>query len=355
MKSNKAWSVLALSITAVILAAVCAVTVWADPFFHYHGPLEGISYILSNQRYQNDGIVKHFPYDAVITGTSMTENFKATEVDRIFGVSSVKVSFSGASYKEINNNLKVAFDHNPNIRLVIRALDYGKFLDGKDTVNYDTSQLNYLYDDLLYNDVKYLLNKTTFLEYVMPVLKNSILGAAPTSFDAYSNWHHEYVFGKEAILAEYWRPYKEETRKELTDADRNNIKENISENVIALAQAHPDVDFYYFITPYSIFYWDSINQTGEITRQLEAEKLVIEMLLEQENIHLFSFLDRYEIVCDLNNYKDIAHYGEDINTQMLHWMKNGAHQLTKDNYLQYWNANRDFYLGYDYDALFSGN
>ena len=47
---------------------------------------------------------KHFDYDAIITGTSMTENFLSSEFDSLFGVNSVKTTFSGASYKEINQN-----------------------------------------------------------------------------------------------------------------------------------------------------------------------------------------------------------------------------------------------------------
>lgn len=56
-----------------------------DPFFHYHGPVAGWYYELSDQRSQNDGITRHFTYDAVITGTSMTENFRTTEFDALMG------------------------------------------------------------------------------------------------------------------------------------------------------------------------------------------------------------------------------------------------------------------------------
>lgn len=352
MKSNKTWTVGVLIITLSLLLLVGVTTVFADPFFHYRKPIDGVSYILNDQRYQNNGIVRHFNYNALITGTSMTENFKTSELDELFGVNSIKVSYSGASYKEINDNLKVAFENNNDIKLVVRALDYGKILDTKDTMNYDVSGLAYLYDDILYNDVKYVLNKTVFFEGTLAVIGNSLKGVEPTTFDEYSNWNDEYVFGKESVMAGYIRPEKANTKQVLSDLDVSNIRENIGENVIAIAKENPDVEFYYFITPYSICYWDSINQTGQIERWLEAEKLVIELILEQENIHLFSFLDEYEMVCNLENYKDMAHYGEDINSQILQWMKIGEHQLTKDNYIEYCDANREFYLSYDYNTLF---
>ena len=68
-------------VTAVIVCAA-VLTAYVDPFFHYHSPrTDEFFYTLDNQRSQNDGIVKHFDYQGVITGTSMVENFKTTEAD----------------------------------------------------------------------------------------------------------------------------------------------------------------------------------------------------------------------------------------------------------------------------------
>lgn len=49
--------------------------------YHYHAPLEDFAYLLdrNNERYQNYGILSHFSYDTIITGTSLTENFKSSE------------------------------------------------------------------------------------------------------------------------------------------------------------------------------------------------------------------------------------------------------------------------------------
>ena len=80
----KRWAVRTVVLMLLCIAAVCVSTVIVDPFFHYHAPAGWMSYYLHNQRYQNDGILKHFDYDAMITGTSMTENFKTSEMDEIF-------------------------------------------------------------------------------------------------------------------------------------------------------------------------------------------------------------------------------------------------------------------------------
>lgn len=129
-----------------------------DPYMHYHKPdTEGYFYSLNNQRSQNDGITKHFEYDALITGTSMTENFKTSEMDALFACNSIKVPYSGGSYKEINDNLKVAVENNPNLKMVVRGLDMGRFLDDKDVMRYDLGTYpTYLYDSNPLNDVQYI-------------------------------------------------------------------------------------------------------------------------------------------------------------------------------------------------------
>lgn len=87
----------------MVLSALGIIGAWVyhiDPFFHYHKPYtNGYYYTLNNQRSQNNGICKHFDYNALITGTSMTENFMTSEMDAIFGTNSVKVPFSEAPTK----------------------------------------------------------------------------------------------------------------------------------------------------------------------------------------------------------------------------------------------------------------
>ena len=77
----KKWAITTILSTCMLLVGLGSVTIYIDPYFHYHAPLQGLEYPISNERYQNDGIIRHFPYNAIITGTSMTENFKASELD----------------------------------------------------------------------------------------------------------------------------------------------------------------------------------------------------------------------------------------------------------------------------------
>ena len=77
--------ILYLSWLLISCSCIISVVVYVDPFMHYHKPIiSKFFYSLDNQRSQNDGIIKYFDYDAIITGTSMIENFKTSEFDKLF-------------------------------------------------------------------------------------------------------------------------------------------------------------------------------------------------------------------------------------------------------------------------------
>jgi len=199
-KKLKKWliSVIVLVLAALLCSGVLIAVV--DPYFHYHKPLAAFGYALDNERYQNNGIVKNFDYDAIITGSSMTENFKTSELNALFGVNAVKVPFSGGSYKEVNENLEAAFKHNKSIKLVVRGLDYNRLFNTADKRDYD-SYPYYLYDDNIFNDVSYLFNS----EVLFVTLQNMDEKDTVLDFDRYVNWNNDFAFGKDAVRANYAR------------------------------------------------------------------------------------------------------------------------------------------------------
>lgn len=349
MNLNKRW-VIAVLITILIMFVVLGgSTVIIDPYFHYHKPLDGLAYTIGDERYQNDGIVKHFNYDAIITGTSMTENFKASEFDELFNVHSIKVPFNGGSLKEINSNLVVATEYNSQISIILRGLDSKALFDSADALRENLPV--FLYDNNLFNDVKYIFNASILCE-TLSVIVDTIEGKETNNFDDYAYWASYREFGKEIVDARYKRLEKKEKKTDISKEDYKNITENIRKNVTELVEKHPEIDFYLFFPPYSIYFWDSLNQSGYMERQLDGEKYAIELLLQYENIHLFSFFTEYDTICNLDNYMDASHYSADINSQILVWMKDGKHELTLDNYENYYSEIKKFYMNYDYDSLF---
>lgn len=345
------WMTVTIMLTIICFCFFASITVYIDPLFHYHKPLPSYEYPLNNERYQNDGITRHFEYDSIITGTSMVENFKTSEADRIFGADFIKVPFWGSRYKETNDNLKRAYDAGKSLVYVIRCLDYTVLVQDKNAYMVEGEHPTYLWNTNPFDDVKYVLNKEILLTYTRNVIKYTEAGNKATSFDEYQNWNDTSVFGAETVLSSYTLGEKAETEQKLSEEEAVTINENIRQNVTDLADAHPETTFYLFFSPYSICYWDTLNNDGQINWRIDAEKIAIEEILKHPNIKLYSFCDDFQLVCNLDNYKDQAHYGEWVNSWILEWMHDGEHLLTKENYEEYIDTIRKFYYSYDYSQL----
>ncbi len=354
MQKSKLYGIVLLGITLLGLLATAALMWVFDPYFHFHAPFEGFSYALSNERYQNDGITRHFEYDALITGTSMTQNFKTSELDALLSTNSIKIPFAGASFKEINDAVVRAKEYNDDLTIVIRGLDLYQFEESAEYLAYD-SYPTYLYDDNLLNDVQYLWNKDILLtDFLSLSLIPTLMGAAPTTFDAYSNWTSENTFGAETVLSVYTRPTQNDAaeQRHLTEAEQATIYENVTQNLIQVALDNPDMTFYYFLPPYSVVYFDYCNQSNALYYEFEKLEYAASLLVECENIQLYAFFECTDITTNLDYYKDWTHYSEEVSSMMLQEMAAGNYQLTAENVQDYFAAMTEYYASYDYDAIF---
>lgn len=342
-----------ICLLVIIILGCSLLVVVVDPYFHYRRPCPLFRYFLNHQRCQNDGIIKNFDYDAIITGTSMTENFKSTEFDSVFNIKSIKVPFSGSTYYELDRSVERGFLKGHKIKYVIRSLDGTHLIENKNALRHDLGMYpTFLYDDTLLNDYLYLVNERS-LYYSLRAIFGGLIGSAGiTSFDEYSNWMKYYKFGKEYALGKNKKPRDVQQEQVLTDEDIRMLRDNVEQNVVRLARQHPETQFYYFFPPYSIVWWKDQYEEGNLDRYLQAKALAIREIVRCENIKLFSFSLMPDVITNFDNYKDSTHYGEWINSKMLHWFKDGVGQITKGNCEEFILEERAFFKNYDYRSVF---
>lgn len=352
MKTSKLWSIAALLLVLVLLLVPALLTAVIDPLFHFHAPLEKLQYPITSQRYQNDGIVRHFSYDALITGTSLTENFKTSQLDQLFGVRSVKTSFSGGTFEEINRNLQQALSCNPDLKLVIYGIDEWHLFAGKDMILANGEYPTYLYDDNPFNDISYLLNREIFFNDTLEVLRYTRAGGVTTSFDDYSAWDLGHPFLEGPVSNAYTRLEQADTQAELTQEQADRMVDTLESTLLKFARENPDVQFLCFFPPYSILNWDSHDRQGTLRQQVEAFKLATHTLLQADNLQLYAFFDDYDTITSLANYADSVHYDTDISALLLDRIAAGVGRLTEETCDAYWQQILAYYESYDYDVLY---
>lgn len=347
-KPTKFWTFIIILLIPLVLVA--GIVILMDPFFHYHKPIPGVSYLISEERYQNDGIVKHFDYEAIITGSSETQSFKTSDFERIFGKSCVKTSFAGGTFKEVDDLVRTGISANPNIKYVVRSLDLNMINDEPDTLGYDEYP-TYLYNKDPFDDYEYIFNKQVFLTIGEDFL-STLRGIPTTSFDEYASVADYKEYGKDAVLRTFTRVDKIDEEMVFEEADYDRVKRNLEANIIKTARENPQITFYYFIPPYSVCYWDATVRSNSLDYVLTEEEYAIELLLDVDNIKVFSFSSDIDMTGNLDNYFDTLHFSSAINAEILQWMHDGTGLITKDNYHDEINREREIYSSYDYDEIF---
>lgn len=340
MKS-KSWNIVVLTGAVGMLMVVALVNFIIDPYLHYRKPNGILEYPLKDERYINDGIARNYEYEAMITGTSMTQNFKASQMEKLWRVPTVKTSYSGATFHELNTGIRRALSYNPELKYVLCSLDGSRINYEAGADSYE-GYPEYLYDKNLFNDVNYLLNKEV-VPKTIAVVNYTRAGNKTTSMDAYGTWSQYKTFGKEAVEAARVPKQAAAEIVSFTKEDRQRVSENVSENYLKTALEYPDVTFYFFLPPYSIYYWEDLVKTGQMEAQLQAEELAVSLLTEADNVQVYGYADCIEIVGNLDNYMDILHYGEWVNEDIMNRIYQKEGRLTKANYKDYFERIRKLY------------
>lgn len=339
---------LGLALTLLILAA--AVTIYIDPLFHYHAPVDGFQYPIIDERYMNNGIARHFDYDSILTGSSLSENCRTSWAEELFGGKFIKMTYAGSMLKEIRDNVERAFATGHKIDRVFFDLRYKRLIADKDAyVDYQFP--DYLYDNNPFNDVSYVLNKSVLLRRTLEIPFYTREGHITTPFDECYSWFNDAVFGRDEVFTQCPPVKPCGVIHELTEKEQQMVRESVRQNIVDVANAHPDTTFYIYFAPVSICFWEGLWAEGRMEAIIQAERIAVELMLECPNIELYSFTDSFDIVCDLDNYKDAYHYHIRINDWIYECLAKGEHKLTKENYPQYLKQIQDFYLNYDYEAL----
>ena len=348
MKNPKKRWTAALLLTFVVLLGLCGGTVrLVDPFFHYHNP-DPEGEVWFDQRAQGAGLLRSQEYETVLMGSSLAANYRPFWFDVFYETSTVKVTFPNGGFGEFTRALDYACTQQ-DVERVIFGLDPN--LLARDPEEEPDQLPEYLYDTNPWNDGQYLLNKDVLMRSGYTLLKK-MSGETQSIQDAFV-WDGNVFFSKELALAGYERP--EATGETLAaDAFLENGRANL-ERVTGWLEQYPDTEFIFFFSPYSILFWDKMNQLGQTEAMLTLLQETVETLLQYDNAELQFFMADTEVITNLENYADHIHVAGRVTYRMAQAMPTGQYRLTKETYVEVLDGLRDFVVHYDYEQIWAAD
>lgn len=326
---SKKWALRTLVLMFTSLLLIAALVIIVDPLMFFHKPVSAFGYTIKDDAYQNPGIAKNFDYDAVLVGSSMTQNFSTNMIDDMFDVKSVKLCYSGAYAKTINKILGIAFE-NQKIDTVFWGIDTYALTADVDYLKYDLPE--YLYDKNIFNDIKYVFNKTLIFSS-LKVLYKMRSGQPNTTMDEAYSWYH---LAKDKFVPQFALTLRQKDAEPQVGGGEiynENAYANLRQNMAPIIKANPDTEFNFFFVPDSIWAIKDRQIKGTLEGSIKAQQIVVAGLLEYDNVNVYYFKNIESIICDPSNYMDRSHFAIGTNVYILESMLANQHQLTKDNYI----------------------
>lgn len=314
--TNTQWGRLTLALLILALALIISSVAIIDPFEIYHRATAFIPPIESGtQSYSNAGIAKSYDYDSIIIGSSMTENFRPSQLNQELGGRFVKLCINGGTPFNHKQMMDIAFGSHD-----VKRVFYGLDIDAL-SFFYTTPKAEmptYLYDDDLFNDVQYWFNQSVLAKYIPKCLKT--LGQSdPGQIDSMYCWGENFAYGKDAVLHGRTISSAEVAQEPLVDHPPLSQQSmlNIEYNFIPYIEAHPDTEFIFFFPPYSLMQWYNFYASGQLHYNLMQKQAVVERFLPYDNVKLYDFQTQLDWILNLDHYVDCEHYGPHINEKMV--------------------------------------
>lgn len=344
----KRWVIVFLILTVLLLAGFGTMTYIADPLLQFRPESDYITSYKYMDIYSNPGIARQYSYDTVLVGTSMMENTSVSLCNDLFDCESVRLTYSGGTAYNMKRILDICFQRDQKPQRVIWALDEFQLRSAWDTPRYPLPE--YLYNRTPEGILSYLLNLDIYYNFTrvnyMHTRQGMVQKAAREEEMLFG------TFGKEHALHAYDRPVQVKATAELTSLSEA-ARMNMEKNILPLIRENPDTEFTFLFVPYSILYWDNELRLGTFDSLMYMLEETVGTLLAYDNVSIYFYHDWWEMVLDLDNYKDYSHYGKWINDAMLERVAKDECRLTEDNYRQVIADMTAFIHSYDFESIYT--
>jgi hypothetical protein len=336
---------LAASLLVMLAAAVLNFIV--DPLQFFRPARLFTAVYSQDSRLQNAGLIRSQKFDTVFMGTSLAIHFRQSDIDRIFGVKSLKLAMTGSSSREQSFVLAAAMAQKP--KRVIWEVDDWIFHDTPD-IEADANLPADLYRGNAKGIASYLLSGAMAREALWITVR-SIPPLAPMSERLTSEALFKFpltnvddinalqpgddigaVYNSKRALAAFKYITDPIRSKYLLDDTDYDMKVRVFErDAIGLIRAHPDVTFDIYLPPYSILQWVALRDTSpETLKSVYAfSAYFCRRLMGLPNVRVFDFRAVSEVTHDLNNYSDVIHHSPAVDLKVLSWFAEGNYSVDR--------------------------
>jgi hypothetical protein len=297
----------------------------------------------ADSRLQNAGLIRSQDFNAVLMGTSLSVHLRPSDIDRAFGVRSVKLAMSGSDSVEQRFVLEAALARRP-------ARVFWEFDDRAFFKSVGIDEDPFIRPDLYRMNLKgitgYLLGLDTTRESFfialgafrpLNVIAHGLaaarylefygddvdeIGTLPLNTDLSTIYNAAGIRSAFAAAEKY-------PKNIYVRYDYRTLVRNFERDFIGVIQNHPDTRFCVFVPPHSILQYVTIRDVSPETLRTiyDFSAYALPRLLALPNVSVFDFRIAQDITHDLDNYMDLLHYRPTVDQRVLSFLASGEYQV----------------------------
>jgi len=336
-----------LSASMVIILALATLNFVVDPLQLFRPARLFAAMYSPDSRMQDAGLIRSPEFDTVFMGTSLAIHFRQSDIDRLLGVKSLKLSMTGSTSHEQSFVIAAALERHP--KRVIWQVDDWIFRDALD-VDHDI----YLPADLYRRNVKgiagYLFSGAMARESAW-ILPRSVPPLAPLVARLTNGVMFKFPISRvddinilrpEVDVSEAYNAKKAMAAfRSITDPVRSAylaegysydaMVKNFERDAVGLIEKNPDVRFDIYFPPYSILQWVAMRDASPSTLKIvyDFTAYVAQRLAAFPNVSLHDFRAIVEVTHDLGNYADVIHHSPVVDLKVLSWLAAGTYVVDR--------------------------
>lgn len=327
-----------LGATAAIIAMAAGLNFMVDPLQLFRPARLFTAMYSPDTRMQNAGLVQSQQFDTVFMGTSLAIHFRQSDIDRILGGRSLKLSMTGSNSREQSFVLAAAMARHP--RRVIWQMDDWIFRDAPeiDKNNYLPADLyrrnakgiaSYLLSGAMARESLWILARSIPLfEPVIARLTNGVIFKFPISrVDDINTLRPDFdvagFYNVQAATANFIRITDPARRAYLAEGyDHDAMVRAFESDLIHLITKNPDVKFDIYFPPYSILQFVAMRDASPATLRIVYDFTAYASLrlTQLPNVTLRDFRAVRQVTHDLGNYGDVIHHSPSVDLRLLSWL-----------------------------------
>jgi hypothetical protein len=336
-----------LSASAAIVLMAAALNFVVDPLQYFRPARLFAAMYSPDSRMQDAGLIQSQPFDTIFMGTSLAIHFRQSDIDRIVGGRSLKLSMRGSNSREQSFVLAAAMARHP--KRVIWQMDDWIFREAReiDADIYLPADLyrrnakgiaSYLFSGAMARESLWILARSVPpLEPGVARLTNGVIFKFPISrVDDINTLRSDFdaagFYNAQASIAAFRRITDPVRSSYLADGyDYDAMVETFERDAVGLIEKNPDVKFDIYFPPYSILQFVAMRDAAPATLKIvyDFTAHAFPRLTQFPNVTLHDFRIVKEVTHDLGNYGDVIHHSPAVDLKVLSWLADGQYVVDR--------------------------